>query len=123
MIGATTTYQNPDGLAGQWNLSAAFPKSSYTVFRKGLAGEQPSIGFARLRIVDYAVNGTALIGSGIDGSPGNAGVSTGTPAGGNCTSASSPTSTVNVTSDASALRWACLQMPLAIALTFLMTFF
>ena len=57
-------------------FGVGFLKAVYTVFRKGVEGEVPSVGFARLAGVDYAGNGTAIIGwggDGIDGDIGNTG--------------------------------------------------
>lgn len=68
-----------------WILGDAFMKSVYTVFRKGAAGEQPSVGFAPIKGFNYASNGFAIIGesgNGVDGRIGQAGatvIGTGSP--------------------------------------------
>ncbi|PVG04924.1 acid protease [Serendipita vermifera] len=62
----------------QWLLGDVFLKSVYTVFRHGDAsrGEAPSVGFARLKGVNYATDGLAVLGlngNGVNGRIGHAG--------------------------------------------------
>jgi hypothetical protein len=82
-----------------WVFGLSFLKSVYTVFRKGGQGESASVGFARLKGVDYAGNGTAIIGwngNGVDGSIGITGPN-GTKIEVNTTTTPSPAGTVTAT--------------------------
>ena len=54
-------------------LVATFLESTYTVFRKGNSGEQPSLGFAPLSGVNYQANGNAILGASGDGTDGRIG--------------------------------------------------
>jgi cathepsin D len=61
-----------------WLLGDAFLKSVYTVFRHGdqSRGEAPSVGFARLKGVNYGADGLATLGqngNGVNGRIGHAG--------------------------------------------------
>ena len=59
-----------------WVFGDAFLKGVYTVFRKGAQGEAPSVGFAKLKGVDYTGNGTLVVGyngNGVDGTIGRTG--------------------------------------------------
>jgi hypothetical protein len=57
-----------------WILGGSFLKSTYTVFRKGSSGEQPSVGFAPLSGVNYQADGNAIIGASGDGVDGRIGI-------------------------------------------------
>ncbi|KAG8830178.1 hypothetical protein FRC17_005270 [Serendipita sp. 399] len=60
-----------------WIFGNAFLKGVYTVFRRGKDNEEPSVGFAPLKGVNYATNGNVTLGTpgnGVNGNIGNAGV-------------------------------------------------
>ncbi|KAG9032898.1 hypothetical protein FS842_004024 [Serendipita sp. 407] len=80
-----------------WIFGDAFLKGVYTVFRKGNESEQPSVGFAPVKGVNYATNGNVTLGTagnGINGNIGNAGVVI-TGSTGGLTSTTAGTSTIN----------------------------
>jgi cathepsin D len=86
LTGAPTPSQGFSLSSPAWIVGDSLFTSHYVVFRSGAQGENPSVGFANLKGVNYNTDGNAIVGQsgdGIDPDIGNAGgVPTSTPGGG-----------------------------------------
>lgn len=70
---ATSSAPSDEPETSDWILGAAYMRGVYTVFRSGSNGEQPSVGFAPIKGVNYNTNATPTIGIGGDGVNGRIG--------------------------------------------------
>jgi hypothetical protein len=70
---ATSSAPSDQPETSDWILGAAYMRGVYTVFRGGSNGEQPSLGFAPIKGVNYNANWTQIIGVGGDGVNGRIG--------------------------------------------------